>query len=72
MHCETTEDPAGTWEGSWRALERAYAEGRVDAIGVSNFDLPLLQRMQDEGREVSVLPHVVQNWAEPGNSYCRP
>jgi len=67
MHCETTEDPSGTWEGSWRALERAYAEGRVDSIGVSNFDLPLLQRMQDEGREVSVIPHVVQNWAEPGS-----
>lgn len=67
MHCETTEDPAGTWEGSWRALERAYAEGKVDAIGVSNFDLPLLQSMQDDGREVSLLPHVVQNWAEPGS-----
>lgn len=67
MHCETTEDPAGTWQGSWRALEKAYAEGRVDSIGVSNFDLPLLQSMQDEGKEVSVLPHVLQNWAEPGS-----
>ena len=96
MHCErsATEDPssaagagtAGTWQQSWRALEKAYAEGRVMSIGVSNFDADLLSQMQmqvqphDDGPSTlsssssfsssfsaSVLPHIVQNWAEPGS-----
>jgi diketogulonate reductase-like aldo/keto reductase len=106
MHCHTTEDPAATWRESWRALEREYAEGRVMAIGVSNFDAALLAELEGgtgtsvrvrgggegEGEEgdregvspvvaganagagagavgytgAGVLPHVVQNWAEPG------
>lgn len=64
MHCETTVDAAGTWRESWRALERAYAEGRVLSIGVSNFDAGLLKELQAD--VASVLPHLVQNWAEPG------
>lgn len=63
MHCETTVDPDGTWEGSWEALEKAYAEGRVMAIGASNFNINLL----DSFDAFTVRPHVVQNWAEPGS-----
>ncbi|MFD9701947.1 aldo/keto reductase [Lentzea sp. NPDC059081] len=33
---------------SWRALEQLYADGRVRAIGVSNFHTPHLQRLFDE------------------------
>ena len=62
MHCETTVDPSGTWRESYRALERAYAEGRVMAIGVSNFDDRLLAEITDMA---STLPHVVQNHADP-------
>ena len=68
MHCETTEDPEGTWHGSWRALEKAYAEGRVESIGVSNFDTDLLNEISALDSSVSVLPHLVQNWVEPGVS----
>lgn len=42
MHCETSEEPSGTWRESWNALERAYAEGHVASIGVSNFNHHLL------------------------------
>jgi diketogulonate reductase-like aldo/keto reductase len=63
MHCHDTINPEGTWRESWRALERAYAEGRVASIGVSNFDVRLL----DELYEMAVVkPHVVQNFAQPG------
>lgn len=30
--------PLGNYYGSWRALEELYKEGRIKAIGVSNFD----------------------------------
>ena len=63
MHCETTKDPDATWQETWRSLEKAYAEGRVNSIGVSNFNAVLL----DEVNAMAVVrPHVVQNWAEVG------
>lgn len=63
MHCETSEEPTATWRESWHALERAYAEGHVASIGVSNFDHRLLAEFDNFG---SVLPHAVQNPAHPG------
>ena len=42
---------------TWRAFEKLYADGRVRAIGVSNFHIPHLQRLLDEG---SVVPAVNQ------------
>ena len=45
MHCETTVDPSGTWQESWHAMEKAYAEGRLNSIGVSNFDRRLLEEL---------------------------
>lgn len=74
MHCEDTVDPKGTWRESWKALEKAYAEGSVMSIGVSNFDVTLLNELLDFA---SIRPHVVQNFAEPGNvdgdvrAWCR-
>jgi diketogulonate reductase-like aldo/keto reductase len=63
MHCETTVDPEGTWQESWHALEKAYAEGRVNSIGVSNFNFELLEEMSEIA---TIRPHLVQNHAEPG------
>mmetsp|Transcript_7984 Transcript_7984/g.13258 ORF Transcript_7984/g.13258 Transcript_7984/m.13258 type:complete len:595 (-) Transcript_7984:75-1859(-) len=63
MHCWTTEDANGTWRESWRALEKAFAEGTLMGIGVSNFDYHLLEELRDMA---TVLPHAVQNHAEPG------
>jgi 2,5-diketo-D-gluconate reductase A len=42
---------------TWLALEKAYADGRVRAIGVSNFQPSHLRRLQAEG---TVLPAVNQ------------
>jgi len=63
MHCDDAVDPNGTWQESWRALEKEYAEGRVQSIGVSNFHLELLKELESFA---TVLPHAVQNWGEPG------
>lgn len=35
---------------AWRALEEAYSEGKLRAIGVSNFEMPDLQNILDHGR----------------------
>jgi len=42
---------------TWRAFEKLYADGRVRAIGVSNFQPPHLQRLLDE---TDVVPAVNQ------------
>jgi len=42
---------------TWRALEQLYQDGKTKAIGVSNFHIPHLQRILDEG---TVVPTVNQ------------
>lgn len=64
MHCEDTVDPEGTWEDSWTVLEKAYSEGLVNSIGVSNFNIELLRELE---AFAVVLPHIVQNYAAPGS-----
>jgi len=48
---------ANGYVDSWRAMERLYAEGRVRAIGVSNFLTEHLDRLANE---TSVVPAVNQ------------
>jgi 2,5-diketo-D-gluconate reductase A len=48
---------------TWRAMERVYAEGRVRAIGVSNFTAAHLDRLR---RECDVVPAVNQVELHPG------
>ena len=64
MHCETTEDAEGTWVHTWSVLEKKYAEGKIGSLGVSNFDIELLNSMREK---VSILPHIVQNYASVGH-----
>jgi 2,5-diketo-D-gluconate reductase A len=47
----------GLYLDTWRAFEKLYADGRTKAIGVSNFPVPQLQHVLDEG---SVVPAVNQ------------
>jgi 2,5-diketo-D-gluconate reductase A len=48
---------------TWHALERLYGDGRVRAIGVSNFMVAQLTRVLDEG---TVVPAVNQIELHPG------
>ena len=64
MRCESSVEPSASWHDSWNALERAYAEGHVASIGVSNFDLNLLEEFNGFG---TIFPHAIQNSAQPGN-----
>lgn len=53
---------AGLWQDSWRALERLLDEGRVRAIGVSNF---LVEHLQELTTFTSHLPAVNQIEVHP-------
>lgn len=59
---------------TYKALEKLYADGRVKAIGVCNFDIDHLQRLLDECEVKPVLnqvechPHLVQKELK---SFCK-
>jgi diketogulonate reductase-like aldo/keto reductase len=63
MHCDDTVDPDGTWQASYNALQRAYSEGLVNSIGVSNFNIELLKEIETSENTV-IFPHIVQNFAD--------
>ncbi len=46
------------WVSTWRAFEQLQADGRVTSIGVSNFTVPLLQRLLEETDVVPVLNQI--------------
>lgn len=46
------------YKDTWRALERLYAEGRVRAIGVSNFQIHHLQELMKDSEIVPVVNQV--------------
>ena len=48
----------GTAAETWRALEKLYADGRVRAIGVSNFQPEHLRRLLDKSEVVPVVNQV--------------
>lgn len=54
--------PFGDVYGAWRAMEKLYAEGRIKAIGVSNF---YPDRLVDLSIHNEVTPHVNQIETHP-------
>ena len=50
------------WRESWRALEALYDQGRIRALGVSNFPPSQLRELLEWAR---VGPHLVQSWMDP-------
>jgi len=54
--------PFGDYYGTWRAMEELYREGRIRAIGVSNF---LPDRLMDLVMHNEITPHVNQIETHP-------
>jgi 2,5-diketo-D-gluconate reductase A len=56
-----------TYVDTWRAFEKLYADGRIKAIGVSNFQASHLQRLFDETgtvptvNQIELHPYLVQD-----------
>ncbi|KLD57509.1 hypothetical protein WP50_33290 [Lactiplantibacillus plantarum] len=49
--------PAGDFLTGYHQLEKAYKDGKVKAIGISNFQGEKLQQLLDN---VEIKPHVIQ------------
>ena len=54
--------PAGNFKAGYRLIEKAYKEGKVRAIGISNFPDDLLEEMI---AEAEIKPQIVQVEAHP-------
>ncbi|WP_067480842.1 aldo/keto reductase [Actinomadura hibisca] len=57
----------GTYLDTWRAMEKLHADGRIRAIGVSNFTVETLQRLIEETdvvpavNQIELHPYLQQN-----------
>ena len=54
--------PAGDFMAGYRKLEKAYKEGKIKSIGISNFQGEKLKKLLDE---CEIKPHVIQMEAHP-------
>ncbi|MCH3951406.1 MAG: aldo/keto reductase [Acidaminococcus sp.] len=54
--------PTKNWKAGYRQLEKAYKEGKIKAIGLSNFPDDMLQEALDE---MEIKPQMVQVEAHP-------
>jgi diketogulonate reductase-like aldo/keto reductase len=54
--------PAGNWQNGYRMIEKAYKEGKVKAIGLSNFPEDLVKEVL---KKAEVKPQMVQVEAHP-------
>ena len=54
--------PAGNWKAGYRAMEKAYKEGKVKAIGLSNFPEELIREVLETAE---IKPQIVQVEAHP-------
>lgn len=54
--------PAGNFMSGYRTLEKAYIEGKIKSIGISNFHGEKLERLLVE---CEIKPHVIQMEAHP-------
>ena len=54
--------PAGDFMAGYRKLEKAYKEGKIKSIGISNFQGAALKKLLDE---CEIKPHVIQMEAHP-------
>lgn len=57
----------GSFLEAWRALETAYEQGKLRAIGVSNFDVNHLEAILGHA-ETQHPVMVIQNWMDPLNT----
>jgi len=60
MDCSHVKNPDGTWQSSYEALRKYYAEGKLLSIGISNFDVNQIFEAINTGTP----PHILQNFMD--------
>ncbi|MGL1958043.1 MAG: aldo/keto reductase [Colwellia sp.] len=50
--------PRGDIRGAWRAMESLYAQGKIKAIGISNFDQAQLQELMSYAKVIPVINQI--------------
>ena len=65
--------PFGDYYGAWKALEELYSEGKLRAIGISNFypdrmvDIASFSKIKPMVNQIEIHPHFQQNAAKEWN-----
>ncbi len=65
--------PFGDYYGAWKALEELYSEGKLRAIGISNFypdrmvDIASFSNIKPMVNQIEIHPHFQQNTAKEWN-----
>ena len=54
--------PAGNWKEGYKNLEKAYKEGKIKAIGISNFEGEYIEELLNT---CEIIPQVIQVEAHP-------
>ena len=54
--------PAGNWQAGYRQLEKAYREGKVKSIGISNFEGEFMEELEGMWE---IVPQFIQVEAHP-------
>lgn len=54
--------PAGNWRAGYKQLEKAYKEGKIKSIGISNFEGKYIEEVLNE---FEITPQVIQVEAHP-------
>lgn len=74
MDCTRVGNPSGRWEHTYNMMEKLYAEGRIMSLGISNFNIDLIDSIS---HFAAMPPQVLQNWFDPSHreeeilSYCK-
>src|SRR5690625_2559721 len=55
----------------WRALEEAYEEGKIKAIGVSNFEIDDLENLFETAKVKPMLNQIKYHIGQIGRASCR-
>lgn len=56
--------PAGNWQNGWKLLEKAYKEGKIKAIGISNFSKDQIEELLSFAE---IKPVIMQTELHPYN-----
>jgi len=72
MDCTGVKNPNGTWQSSYEAIRKYYAEGKIMSIGVSNFDVGQIHEAMQTGTPPQIVQNFMDFWeVSPELEFCK-